>query len=104
MIQELIVKATECKSCTANGKNPKSIILVSQFRPHTPCVEPNQEIQIDFLGPNLNYKGNEVYFLAAIDCFSKCSTACIHDKANGPNVIKFWTCTSNITEFHDLFD
>ena len=32
---------------------------------------------------------NEVYFLAAIDLFSKHPTACIYDKTNGPIVIKF---------------
>ena len=50
MNQELIAKATECKPCTAIGKNLKSIIPAKQFRPHVPYVEPNQEIQIDFAG------------------------------------------------------
>ena len=60
-----------------------------QFNPHIPCVEPNQEIQIDFGGPIVDEKGNEVYFLAAIDRFSKYPTAYIYDKANGPNFSKF---------------
>ena len=89
MHQELNVKATECKPCTAIGKNPKSIIPAKQFNPHIPCVEPNQEIQIDFGGPIFDEKGNEVYFLAAIDRFSNYPTAYIYDKANGPNVLKF---------------
>ena len=38
MNRELIVKATECKTCTAIGKNPKSISLAKQFQPHIPCV------------------------------------------------------------------
>ena len=89
MHRELIVKATECKPCTAIGKNLKSIIPAKQFTPHIPCVEPNQEIQIDFGGPIFDEKGNEVYFLAAIDRFSKYPAAYIYDKANGPNVLKF---------------
>ena len=89
MHRELIVKATECKPCTVIGKNLKPVIPAKQFNPHSPCVEPNQEIQIDFGGPVFDEKGNEVYFLAAIDHFSKYPTACIYDKANGPNVIKF---------------
>ena len=89
MHRELIVKATECKSCTAIGKNLKSVIPAKQFTPHIPCVEPNQETQIDFGGPIFDEKGNEVYFLAAIDRFSKYPTAYIYDKANGPNVLKF---------------
>ena len=52
-------------------------------------VEQNQEIQIDFAGPIFDEKGNEIYFLAAIDRFSKYPTACIYYKSNGPNVLKF---------------
>ena len=70
MHSELIVRATECKPCTVIGKNLKSVIPAKQFNPHIPCVEPNQEIQIDFGGPIFDEKGNEVYFLAAIDRFS----------------------------------
>ena len=47
MHRELIVKATEGKPCTVIGKNLKSVIPAKQFHPHIPCVEPNQEIQID---------------------------------------------------------
>ena len=61
-------------------KNLKSVILAEQFQPHIPCVEPNQEIQIDFGGPIFDEKGNEVYFLAAVDRFPKYTTACIYDK------------------------
>ena len=71
------------------GKNLKSVNPANQFNPHTPCVEPNQEIQNDFAGPIFDEKGNEICFLAAIDRFSKNTTACIYDKANGPNVLKF---------------
>ena len=87
--RELIVTATECKPCTVIGKNLKSVIPAKQFNPHIPCVEPNQEIQIDFGGPIFDEKGNEVYFLGAIDHFSKYPTAYIYDKAIGPNVLKF---------------
>ena len=87
--RELIVKATECKPSTVIGKNLKSLIPAKQFNPHISFVEPNQEIQIDFGGPIFDEKGNEVYFLAAIDRFSKYPTAYIYDKANGPNVLKF---------------
>ena len=87
--RELFVKITECKTCTVTGKNLKSVIPAKQFHPHIPCVEPNQEIQIDFGGPIFDEKGNEIYFLAAIDRFSKYPTTCIYEKANGLNVLKF---------------
>ena len=67
MHRELIVKATECKPCTVIGRNLKPVIPAKQFNPHTPCVEPNQEIQVDFGGPIFDEKGNEVNFLAATD-------------------------------------
>ena len=89
MHRELIVQATECKPCTVIGKNLKSVIPAKQFNPHISCVEPNQEIQIDFVGPIFDEKGNEIYFLAAIHHFSQYPTACIYDKANGPNVLQF---------------
>ena len=38
---------------------------------------------------NFWWKGNEVYFLAATDGFSKYPTACIYDKAKGPKFLKF---------------
>ena len=77
MHRELIVKATECITCTVTSKNLKSVFPAKQFNPHIPCVEPNQEIQIDFGGPIFDEKGNEVYFLAAIDRFSEYPTAYI---------------------------
>ena len=87
--REIIVKAKKCKPCTAIWNNLKSVIPPKQFKPHIPCVEPNQELQVDFGGLFYNEKGNEVYFLAAIDRFFKYATACIYIKVNGPNVIKF---------------
>ena len=89
MNRELIEKATESKPCTAIGKIVTSVVTAKRFRPQTPSVEPNQEIQFDFGGPTFDEKGNEVYFLAAVDLFSKYPTACFYDKANGPNVLKF---------------
>ena len=89
MHRELIVKTTECKPCTVIGKNLKSVFPAEQFNPHIPCVEPNQEIQFDFGGSIFDEKVNEIYFLTAIDRFSKYPTACIYDKANGPNVLNF---------------
>ena len=56
MNRDLLVKAIECKSCTAIGKNLKSVIPAKQFKAHTPCIVPNQEIQIDFAGPINNEK------------------------------------------------
>ena len=89
MNRDLLVKAIECKSCTAIGKNLKSVIPAKQFKAHTPCIVPNQEIQIDFAGPINNEKEHEIYILTCIDRFSKYPSAELVDNANASNVIKF---------------
>ena len=89
MNRDLLVKAIECKSCTAIGKNLKSVIPAKQFKAHTPCIVPNQEIQIDFAGPITNEKEHEIYILTCIDRFSKYPSAELVDNANASNVIKF---------------
>ena len=60
--RDLLVKAIECKSCNAIGKNLKSVIPAKQFKTHTPCIVPNQEIQIDFAGPIINEKNMKFIF------------------------------------------
>ena len=88
MNRDLLVKAIECKSCTAIGKNLKPVIPAKQFKAHTPCIVPNQEIQIDFAGPINNEKEHEIYILTCIDRFSKYPSAELVDTANASNVLK----------------
>ena len=85
----MLVKAIECKSCTAIGKNLKSVIPAKQFKAHTPCIVPNQEIQIDFAGIINNEKEHEIYILTCIDRFSKNPSAELVDNASASNIIKF---------------
>ena len=77
------------KSCTAIGKNLKSVIPAKQFQAHTPCIVPNQEKQIDFAGPIINEKEHEIHISTCIDRFSKYPFAEIFENANASNVIKF---------------
>ena len=65
MHREVIVKATECEPCTVIRKNLKSVIPAKQFNPHIPCVEPNEETQIDFGGSIFDEKGNEILLLSS---------------------------------------
>ena len=48
----------------------------------TKCVEPNDEIQIDFGGPMLNEKGIEQFFITSIDRYSKYPTAEVVNNAS----------------------
>ena len=89
MNRDLLVRAIECKSCSAIGKNLKSSIPAKQFQAHKPCIVPNQEIRIDFAGTINNEKDHEIYILTCIDRFSKYPSAEIFDNVNASNVRKF---------------
>ena len=89
MNRDRLVRARQCKSCTAIGKNLKSIIPAKQFQAHKPCLVPNQEIQIDFAGPINNEKGHEIYILTCMDRISKYTSAETFANANTYIVIKF---------------
>ena len=84
-----LVRAIECNTCTAIGKNLKSIIPAKQFQANKPCTDPYQEIQIDFAGPINNGKNHEIYILTYNDRCSKYPSAEIFDNANASKVIKF---------------
>ena len=88
--RDILAKANECKACTEIGKNLKSVISHPKWAPLPKCIEPNDEIQIDFGGPILNKKGVEQYFfVTSIDRYSKFPTAEIVNNASGPHLIKF---------------
>ena len=74
------------------------------MEPHKNCSEPNQEIQIDFDGPNKNEKDQEIHFLACIDCFYRYLHKDFLNKTNGPNVVNFWKNTSNFKEYQVISD
>ena len=48
---KLIVISSECKTCTKNGKNFKSVVPAKQIYSHIPRAELKQEIQYDSGGP-----------------------------------------------------
>ena len=60
-----------------------------EVAPLPKCVEPNDEIQIDFGGPIINEKGLEQFFITNVDRYSKYPTAKIVNNASGTNVMKF---------------
>ena len=81
---KILDKAAQCKSCTDIGRNLKPVVPASKWKLLLNCSEPNEEIQIDFGGPIMNGKDQNIHFLACIDRFSKYPTVEIFEKANGP--------------------
>ena len=87
--RDILAKASECSACTEIGKKLKSVIPHCKWAPLPKCVEPNDEIQIDFGGPILNAKGIEQYFITSLDRYSKYPKAERVNNASGTNLIKF---------------
>ena len=87
--RDLINKAKKCRPCTEFGKNLKSIISKTKWSPMKPCVEPNEEIQINFGGPIVVGQGRKIYFLACIERFSKFPSLKLYNNANAINVEHF---------------
>ena len=87
--RDILAKSSECKACTEIGKTLKSVIPHCKWAPLPKCVEPNDEIEIDFGGPIPNEKGIEQYFITSVDRYSNYPTQEIVNNASGTNVIKF---------------
>ena len=87
--RDMIIKAKTCRTCTEFGKNLKIIIPETNLSPFIPCVEPNEEIQVDFGGPLFDGQGREVNFLACIDQFSKYPSPKLYNNANAINIEHF---------------
>ena len=70
MHREILPKTMECIPCTEIGKNLKPVVPKSKWHPQKACQEPNEKIQIDFGGPILNEKPQEIYSLTCMDRYS----------------------------------
>ena len=88
MHRDIITKAAKCSPRVKIGKNLKSIISASKWASLKLCKVKNEEIHIDFGGPNYNEKNQKVYFLACIDRFSNFLTAEVFDRAKADNMLK----------------
>ena len=73
--QEIREKAGKCPSCRASGKNHVTQLPSTEKHKLEMLSEPNQEIQLDFAGPIKSKTRGDVYFLIAVDRFSKWPTA-----------------------------
>ena len=88
IIESIQKKCEECVPCRMSGKNIKPDIPLTEQNKLEDLKEPNEEIQLDFIGPMRN-KHQKFYILLAIDRYSKWPTASMCRTPNGRTVIKF---------------
>ena len=69
---DIMAKAQACHHCIDNGQNPKAIIPKSRLSTLSKLLEPNEELQMDFTGPN-PYKNNiqQNYIFVTLDRLSR---------------------------------
>ena len=92
MHRDIQEKAGACPSCRAAGKNIITQIPSTKKNRLEYLTEPNQEIQLDFAGPiRSKTRGDAVYFLVAIDRFSKWPTALVFKNTDTRTVIKIFS-------------
>ena len=88
IIESIQKKCEECVPCRMSGKNIKPDLPLTEKNKLEDLKEPNEEIQLDFIGPMRN-KHQKFYILLAIDRYSKWPTASMCRTPDGRTVIKF---------------
>ena len=78
--RDLLNRVRLGKACTEFGKNSNPNAPANKFKLLTPCVESDEEIQINFAGPIFDGQSKERYILLCIDRFSKYPSAKIVKK------------------------
>ena len=91
MYREIQEKAETCPSCRAAGKNIITQIPSMEKNNLEIITEPNQEIQLDFIGPIKSKTRGDVYILVAVDRFSEWPTAQVCKNTDTRTVLKFLT-------------
>ena len=80
--KDIQAKCDDCIPCRMTGKSIKPQIPMTEIN-YLPLVEkPNQEIQLDFVGP-IRFKHRRFYILVSIDRYSRWPAACICEAPNG---------------------
>ena len=76
LTKEIQNKCDECIPCKMAGKSIKPQIPMSEINYLPPADKPNQEIQLNFIGP-IRFKQRRFYILISIDRYSRWPAACI---------------------------
>ena len=69
--RDIVATAKNCKNCRDKGKNLKAISGKKHYTTLDAVVEPNEEIQLDFMGRLLDENDKEVYILVGVDRFCR---------------------------------
>ena len=87
---EIVAQAQSCKHCIEKGKNLKPIITKNNLGILPNLVEPNEEIQLDFVGP-IPYKDNTKnnYILVSVDRLSRFPHAETFNNCDTNTTIKY---------------
>ena len=89
-IHRSIVQMTQnCRHCTEQGKNLKTISGKGQSFQMEPVAKPYEEVQIDFAGSLPDELNRDAYILVAIDKWSKFPTAKVVSNTTAKIPIKF---------------
>ena len=90
ILENIHKKGEECVPGYLSGKNIKLETPSTGKKNNLPSLqEPNEETQLDFVGPN-TFKNRKVYIFLAVDRFSKWPSASItKTSSDGKSVIEF---------------
>ena len=81
-------KCETCLPCKMSGKNIKPNILSTEINSDPPLDNPNEEIQLDFIGP-MTENNRRFYILLSIDRYSKWPAASFCTSTDGETAVKF---------------
>ena len=88
LTKEIQNKCDECIPCKMAGKSIKPQIPMSEINYLPPADKPNQEIQLDFIGPII-FRQRRFYILISIDRYSRWPAACICEAPTGKTAKTF---------------
>ena len=89
MHRDIVQLCKDCPQRTKFGKNLKANASFNSTKPIPLLSGPNEELQLDYVGPLLDSDGNSIYILVAIDRYSKYPSAMITRSTGGRKIIKF---------------
>ena len=88
MTEAIQKKCETCLPCKMSGKNIKPNIPSTEINSLPPLANPNEEIQLDFIGP-MTENNRRFYILLSMDRYSKWPAASFCTSTDGETAVKF---------------